>query len=105
MSELALQRPSGVAVDFGGTKIAATRVKVGQTGKIVQARTDGGADIATQIDAICNLLAELELLADERVGVALAGRVDRRGEWFALNTEELCPKVGDAVIRRHVFPA
>ena len=35
------------------------------------------------------MLDQLELLPDERVAVASAGRVDHRGTWIPLNTETL----------------
>lgn len=81
--------PSGVAVDFGGTKIAAARITSGRIGDILVEPTDGEADATVQVDTICHLLDQLELLPDERVAVASAGRVDHRGNWIPLNTETL----------------
>lgn len=81
--------PSGVAVDLGGTKLAAARVTSGQVGEVLKVRTDGAGDAEHQITAICNLLQELELQPDERVGVALSGRVSRGGVWHAVNTGTL----------------
>jgi N-acylmannosamine kinase len=92
-------RPSGVAVDFGGTKISAARVSKGRVGKTVRANTDGDASVGDQISAIGDLLDQLELRDDEPVGIALAGRVNSDGEWYALNTETLT-KVDAVPLRR-----
>lgn len=81
--------PSGVTVDFGGTKIAAARITEGVVGNVLISRTDGQADAAGQVDAICELLVQLELLPDEKTAVAVAGRVDEQGNWIPLNTETL----------------
>lgn len=84
-----LQQSDGVAVDFGGTKIAAARVKDGAVVEHVQTKTDGAADIARQIAAISRLLEQLDLAEDDRLGVAVTGRVSRDGIWYALNTNTL----------------
>jgi len=81
--------PSGVAVDFGGTKIAASRVSAGRIVDAVRTTTDGDAPAERQVAAICGLLHELNLEPSEPVGVAVAGRVDASGTWHALNTETL----------------
>ena len=84
-----LALPSGVAVDFGGTKIAAARIEAGRIVESGKLRTDGDASVAEQISAIGVLLEKLKLRPEEKVGVALAGRVSRNGDWFAVNTETL----------------
>jgi len=81
--------PSGVAVDFGGTKISATRLQDGVAVDSLKVATDGTALADQQVAAICDLLQGLALQPAEPVGVALAGRVDRDGCWHALNTETL----------------
>ncbi len=81
--------PSGVAVDFGGTKISAARVDHGRIDRTVTVRTDGKADATAQVDAICALLDDLELQPEEQVGVAVAGRINRDGVWYVVNTETL----------------
>ena len=81
--------PSGVALDFGGTKIAAARVVAGRVVERQQIATDGGASVDDQVAAISGLLDQLGLQVDEQVGVALAGRVNHDGEWFAVNTDTL----------------
>ena len=87
MAEPAL--PSGVAVDFGGTKIAASRIRAGRIIGAARTSTDGDAPAEHQIETICGLLDELALHPSDKVGVAVAGRVDASGTWYALNTETL----------------
>lgn len=84
-----VRAPSGVAVDFGGTKISATRLRDGVAVDSLKVATDGTASADQQVGAICDLLQRLALQLAEPVGVALAGRVDRNGCWHALNTETL----------------
>lgn len=84
-----LKLPSGVAVDLGGTKIAAARVTDGQVGQVLRAKTDGAGGADQQVAAICDLLTKLQLQANECVGVALSGRVSREGIWHAVNTDTL----------------
>lgn len=81
--------PSGVAIDFGGTKISATRLRDGVAVDGLKVATDGTASADQQVAVICNLLQRLALEPAEPVGVAVAGRVDRDGCWHALNTETL----------------
>ena len=81
--------PSGVAVDFGGTKIAALRLRDGIILEHRIAQTDGAASAQQQVEAIAELLGDLGLGAGETVGIAVAGRVDSDGCWHALNTETL----------------
>lgn len=81
--------PSGVAVDFGGTKIAALRL---QDGAVIDHRvvaTEGTASADAQVQAIAGLLDELDTGLADKVGVAVAGRVDAEQCWHALNTETL----------------
>lgn len=83
------QNLNGIAVDFGGTKIAATRVTDGKVGAVSRSKTDGSASAEQQVDAICDLLKTFDLQDDDKVGVALTGRVSREGVWHAVNTDTL----------------
>lgn len=78
-----------MAVDFGGTKIAAMRLRAGEIRETRMTTTDGTASAEAQVTAICTLLDDLGLSIGERVGVAVAGRIDADGRWHALNTETL----------------
>ncbi len=81
--------PSGLAVDFGGTKIAAARLVQGQIVQQEQVATDGQAGDRGQIAAMAGLLDRLDVGAADRIGVAVTGRVTAAGVWQALNSETL----------------
>lgn len=80
---------SGFAVDLGGTKTAAARIEGGQIVARLQKATDAGADLDAQVRVIADLLAELGYRQGEPLGVAVTGRVDRHGDWHAINTGTL----------------
>lgn len=80
---------SGFAVDLGGTKTAAARIEDGQVVARLQTSTDAGADMDVQVEVIAGLLAELGYGHGEPLGVAVTGRVDRQGDWHAINTGTL----------------
>lgn len=80
---------SGYAIDLGGTKIAAARIVGGQVSARVQEQTDPGADLDAQLDTIAALLSTIGFTHDAPLGVAVAGRVDREGNWHAVNTATL----------------
>lgn len=79
----------GFAVDLGGTKIAVARIERGIVVERVQRATDGAADLSAQLDTMDLLLSDLGFHRGERLGVAVAGRVDRDGNWHAVNTATL----------------
>lgn len=80
---------NGFAVDLGGTKIAAARIDQGVVAGRIQRVTDGAADLATQLETMESLLSEVGFRRGEPLGVAVAGRVDRDGNWHAVNTATL----------------
>ena len=87
-----LQNPeqlNGLSVDFGGTKISAARVVRGQIADYLESKTDGGAAIDSQIAQIINLLDRLGITANDKIAVALAGRVTKQGVWQAVNSKTL----------------
>lgn len=80
---------SGYAVDLGGTKIAVARIVDGAVTERLQQQTKADADLAGQLDTIEALLAEIGYRAGSPLGVAVAGRIDRDGNWHAVNTATL----------------
>jgi len=80
---------SGFAVDLGGTKIAAARIETGQVVARLQDRTEAEAGLEAQLAKMAELLAALGYCHDDPLGVAVAGRVDRDGNWHAVNTRTL----------------
>ncbi|MDO5648485.1 ROK family protein [Paracoccus sp. (in: a-proteobacteria)] len=77
---------SGWAVDLGGTKTAAARIDNGAVTERRQVPTDPNAGWQAQVDAMAGLLVELGHAQGDPLGVAVAGRVDRHGNWHAVNT-------------------
>lgn len=80
---------SGYAVDLGGTKTAVARIEDGLVVERLQQSTDAGADLDAQIAAIETMLGQIGFQYGAPLGVAVAGRVDRLGNWHAINTDTL----------------
>ena len=80
---------SGISVDFGGTKIAASRVVENRITKRLEVTTDGSASAAQQIDTIASLVKQMEPREDDPIGIAVAGRIDSGGVWHAVNAATL----------------
>ena len=80
---------AGFAVDLGGTKIAAARIEAGRVAARVQDRTDAGAGLDAQLAGMARLLTSLDYRSGDPLGVAVAGRVDRDGNWHAVNARTL----------------
>ncbi len=75
----------GYAIDLGGTKTAVARVIAGRVDARLQAPTNGDATISQQIDVMAELLGKLGFQTGDKLGVAVAGRVDAAGRWQAVN--------------------
>jgi N-acylmannosamine kinase len=80
---------SGYAVDLGGTKIAVARIRDGLVTARLQQPTEATADLDGQLLAIEALLSEVGYRHGEPLGVAVTGRIDRDGNWHAVNTSTL----------------
>ncbi len=80
---------TGLAIDIGGSKIAAARFQDGAIVARHRLATDGSLNVAAWIDTVGELLAELGDTSAEPVGVAVTGRVDGEGRWSAINTDTL----------------
>jgi N-acetylmannosamine-6-phosphate 2-epimerase/N-acetylmannosamine kinase len=80
---------SGFAVDLGGTKTAAAHIKAGQVIQHIQRPTHGGASPDDQVKLIADLLHDLGYHAGDPLGVAVTGRVDAAGNWYAVNQDTL----------------
>jgi len=80
---------TGIALDLGGTKIAVARYSDGQVVESDQVATDGTAGSEAQINTIVKLLQNLKCSETDRVGVAVSGRVDSLGQWYAVNKKTL----------------
>ena len=80
---------SGVALDLGGTKLAAARIANGEVVARAQVPTRGDATAAEQVADMHQIARKVDLQSSDRVGLAVAGRVDASGVWRAVNTETL----------------
>ncbi|WP_068116053.1 ROK family protein [Tropicimonas marinistellae] len=90
---------SGVALDLGGTKLAAARIVHGEIVARVQVPTRGDASAAEQVADMHEIARKVGLESSDRVGLAVAGRVDASGVWRAVNTETLS-NLADVNLRR-----
>lgn len=99
---------TGFAADLGGTKIAAARIHGGEVVERLIAPTDPAADPDAQLAVIKGLLDRLGYDSGAALGVAVAGRVDAKGMWHAVNRGTL-HAIGDFSLRdglsRHLGPA
>lgn len=80
---------SGMVIDFGGTKIATARVLEGKIIAHEIVATDGNASIQQQLDTMVQLVQSLDLTAEDLVTVAVSGRIDTHGNWYAVNANTL----------------
>ena len=80
---------TSIAVDFGGTKILAARISQNEVVERKQAATDKDASPRTHLATIIGLIKALKEEQDANLGVAVCGRVDRCGNWHALNNKTL----------------
>ncbi|MCP4383050.1 MAG: ROK family protein [Hyphomicrobiales bacterium] len=82
-------RLEGTAVDFGGSKIAAARFEHGRIISHRQVPTSASGDLDAQLAAVGDLLAELGYSGTQPLGVAVTGRLDSDGRWWAVNAQTL----------------
>ncbi len=82
-------RLTGFAVDLGGTKTAAARIAEGRVEDHRQRSTHGEADPDSQVAQIKEMLQEVGYRKGDPLGVAVTGRVDQRGNWYAVNRNTL----------------
>lgn len=83
------EKLDGIAVDFGGTKIAVARLSSGVIVNHRRLETDTHANGDQQIRIIADAITSLNPLFDERIVIAASGRIDQQGRWFAINEDTL----------------
>lgn len=76
---------SSIAVDFGGTKISAAQISKRSIVKKRQLETVQDAAPETHLQSIISLIEALDVEGQTNLGVAVSGRVDRRGYWHTMN--------------------
>jgi putative N-acetylmannosamine-6-phosphate epimerase/predicted NBD/HSP70 family sugar kinase len=80
---------SGVAIDLGGTKIAAARITAGRIVAQETTETAPHAPADAQVATIARLAKLVGHKPGAPLGVAVAGRIDDAGLWHAVNTGTL----------------
>ena len=80
---------TGFAVDLGGTKTAAARIEKGELSERIERSTERTAGPKGQLRAMSSMLSDLGFNRGDRLGVAVTGRVDARGNWYAVNRDTL----------------
>lgn len=92
----------GYAVDIGGTKTAAARIKGGKVVDLHIQGTDGTLGLAGHLNSLSNILEKLGWQKDcARLGVTVTGRVSREGEWSPVNADTLTG-IGKEVLARQL---
>jgi N-acylmannosamine kinase len=92
---------NGFAVDLGGTKTAAARIRNGTIVERNQIPTERYATPDKQVAAMGNLLDRLGYQRGDTLGVAVTGRVDSSGVWHAVNRQTLA-KIGSVGIGQKI---
>ncbi len=90
----------GIAIDLGGTKLAAARIIDGCIVERVLHPTDGQATADDQLAAMYRLARSLGLSERDAVGIAVSGRVTAEGVWHAVNAQTLTRIEGIDLQRR-----
>ena len=103
-----LKKPTGFAVDLGGTKTAVARIVNGSIINRLSVRTDGQALPDTYVETMGSMLADIGYQHGDNLGVAITGRVDASGVWHAVNLSTLTEVAAipiAALIRERIGPA
>ena len=80
---------TGFAVDIGGTKVAAAKIVNGEVVARDQVPTDRNKGPMAQIASAAGMLASLGFEKGNKLGFAVTGRIDRSGNWYAINRDTL----------------
>ncbi|MCA9130620.1 MAG: putative N-acetylmannosamine-6-phosphate 2-epimerase [Planctomycetales bacterium] len=86
---------NGFAIDLGGTKTAIARIERGLVVARKQVATEGNAELGAYVDRMSNQLADIGYARGSRLGVAVTGRLDAEGRWYAVNADTL-PSINGA---------
>lgn len=91
----------GIAMDLGGTKIAAARIAEGRIVARAARATPSEATAESLVDEMHALARELDLTDRDPVGIAVTGRLGDDGAWHAVNARTL-PNLDGANLARLV---
>ncbi|MDE9451909.1 ROK family protein [Aliiroseovarius sp. Z3] len=85
MSTHSIDELTGFAVDLGGTKIAAAAIENGTVTDVLVRRTDGNAGPLKLVSELADISRQIGFKDGDPIGVAVAGRLDAKGLWSAVN--------------------
>ena len=80
---------TGIALDLGGTKIAAARIQDGRVMKRLVHPTSPNDPPALHVTRMLEMAQKLGLAKADRIGMAVTGRIDAQGLWHAVNAGTL----------------
>ena len=80
---------SGIAIDFGATKISISEIIKGNYKKTITEPTSINKDGKNYFQQIINKIEKLNNLKFKKIGIAITGRVDHSGNWYPVNEENL----------------
>lgn len=85
MDNPSLQDLTGFAVDLGGTKLAAAAIEKGRVTNVVVRRTAGGSGPNVLVSELAQISKDVGFEFGQPIGVAVAGLLDKKGLWTAVN--------------------
>ena len=80
---------NGIAIDFGGTKISASRISKGKIDKNFIIPTNNMGYMKDYLNDMYTLIEKLNVKDTDQIGVAVTGRVNSVGMWFSVNKTTL----------------
>ena len=80
---------SGIAIDFGATKISGSRILRGKFVKTKKYPSIFYSNSSNYVKDIENVIHDLNPSKKNKIGIAITGRVDSEGNWYAVNNKNL----------------
>ena len=80
---------SGIAIDFGATKISGSKILRGKFLNTIQYPSLFYNNSSNYVEDIKNLINDLKPLKKNKISIAITGRVDSNGNWYAVNNKNL----------------
>ena len=80
---------SGIAIDFGATKISVSQIIKGKFKKTITEPTSIHKIANNYIQQIERNIKNLNIFKSKKIGIAITGRVDQYGNWYPVNKENL----------------
>ncbi len=78
---------SGIAIDFGATKISISEIIKGKFKKTITEPTSIKKGGKNYLQQIVNNIEKMNKLKFKKIGIAITGRVDQHGNWYSVNRE------------------